>query len=91
MQSSSVGVSTVLPAEDVSGEVTDDEPPPPHADINRSAVKPKAMEYRAKTRDISVLRLFDRNYYQGLAEIGYIKGVEGLRRLYSAAFAVFLG
>ena len=73
MQSSSVGVSTVLPAEDVSGEVTDDEPPPPHADINISAVKPKAKKYRAKTRDMLVLRLFDRNFYQGLAQIGYVK------------------
>ena len=91
VQSSSVGVSAKLPVEDISGEVTDDELPPPHADINRSAVKPKAMKYLAETRDLSVLRLFDRNFYQGLAEIGYIKGVEGLRRLYSAAFAVFLG
>ena len=91
VQSSSVGVSAKLPVEDISGEVTDDELPPPHADINRSAVKPKAMKYLAEARDLSVLRLFDRNFYQGLAEIGYIKGVEGLRRLYSAAFAVFLG
>ena len=52
MQSSSVGVSAELPAEDISGEVKDDEPPPPHADINRSAVQPKATKYRAKTRDI---------------------------------------
>ena len=73
MQSSSVGVSTVLPAEDVSGEVTDDEPPPPHADNARSVIKPKAMTYRAKIRDMSVLRLFDRNFYQGLAQIGYVE------------------
>ena len=91
VQSSSVDVSAKLPVEDISGEITEDEPPPPHADINRSAVEPKAMKYRAKTGDIPVLRLFDRNFYQCLAEIGYIKGVEGLRRLYSAAFAVFLG
>ena len=73
MQSSSVGVSAELPVEDVSREVTDDEPPPPHADKDRSVVKPKAMKYRARTRDISVLRLFDRNFYQGCAQIGYVE------------------
>ena len=73
MQSSSVGVSAELPVEDVSREVTDDEPPPPHADINISVAKPKAMEYRAKTRDMLVLRLFGRNFYQGLAQIGYVE------------------
>ena len=73
MQSSSVGVSTVLPVEDVSGVVKDDEPPPPQADNARGVIKPKAMKYRAKTRDILVLGLFDRNFYQGLAQIGYVE------------------